>query len=219
MKILIIIPTYNAEQTIEQLLDEVEKYVSQENILVVNDGSIDSTIEKISKKNIAIIHHQKNLGKGAALQTGFDFALQKKYEAVITLDADLQHPPKYIPEFLQKYYDNNYDIIIGNRLHNTQGMPFHRKLSNTITTFLVKLKTGVNVFDSQSGYRFIHRKVLEKIHLSSSGFEAETELLLKAVKQKYTFGAVNIPTIYNGEKSNMKNFSTTINFIKILLKY
>lgn len=219
MKPLIIVPAYNAAATLPELLQRLQKVSANENILVVNDGSADTTTQHALYYGVQLLEHVKNKGKGAALQTGFDYAIKNNFDAVITIDADLQHQPEDIPRFLQLHSLQGYDIIIGSRLHNKKGMPLHRILSNTITTALVKVRTGVDIADSQSGFRFIKKNVLEKVHLQSAGFEAETEFLIKAASCGFSFGAVPIDTIYRVEKSHMTHVQTTLNFIKVLFRH
>lgn len=218
MKVAVIIPAYNAADSLAELLERTKAVHSFEDIFVVNDGSRDATKEIAEKYTQHIISYKSNFGKGAALQTGFDAVLKKNYDAVITMDADLQHRPEDIPRFIEAYFQTKYDVIIGSRLHNRQGMPIHRVLSNTITTSLVRIRTGANISDSQSGFRFISRKTLEQIRLQSTGFEAETEFLIKAAAIGASFGSIPIETIYAGEKSNMTHLQTTVNFIKILFR-
>ena len=218
MNILVLIPAYNVAQTLPKLLERTARVVSPSNILVVNDGSSDETRVIVKHRGVTLIDHTINKGKGAALQSGFDFALAKNYDAVITMDADLQHQPEDIPRFIQLASLRQYDVIIGSRLHNKTGMPFHRILSNTITTLLVTARTGVNISDSQSGFRFIQNKVLKEVRLLSAGFEAETEFLIKAAACGFSFGSLPIDTIYAGEKSHMTHVQTTMNFIKVLFK-
>jgi glycosyltransferase involved in cell wall biosynthesis len=214
----VIIPAFNAGGTVGAVIAGVAKYISRENIIIVDDGSSDTTASVAASFDARVVRHTVNKGKGAALQTGFDFLLQTTLDAVITLDADLQHPPDFIPQFTGLYSPGEFDIIIGSRLHNRKGMPFHRVLSNTITTFLVSARTGKKIADSQSGYRLIDRKVLEAVRLKSSGFEAETEFIIKAAALGFRFGSVPIRTIYAGEKSHMTNFATTVNFVKVLFQ-
>jgi len=218
MNTLVLIPAYNAASTLSELLERILQFINPVDTLVINDGSNDTTRVIAKHRGVELIDHVENKGKGAALQTGFDYAVTKKYDAVITMDADLQHQPEDIPRFLQLYSLKKYDIIIGSRLHNKQGMPFHRILSNTLTTFFVKTRTGANVSDSQSGFRFITRRVLEKVKLQSKGFEAETEFLIKAAACGFSFGSLPIDTIYAGEKSHITHVQTTLNFIKVLFR-
>ncbi len=194
------------------------KIISPPAIVVVNDGSTDET-EAIAKLfSVTVLSHATNLGKGAALQTGFDFVRSKPFDAVITMDADLQHQPEDIQRFLQAYSNRQDNIIIGNRLGDKKNMPFLRVLSNTLTTFLIQARTGKKILDSQSGFRFITRNVLEQVTLCARGFEAETEFLIRAAAYGFSFGAIPIETIYAGERSHMTHFSTTVNFIKVLFR-
>ncbi len=218
MNVAVIIPAYNAADSLPALFERTIVVLPKENIFLVNDGSHDSTEQIGEKYGVQVISHASNVGKGAALQTGFDAVLKNIFDAVITMDADLQHRPEDIPRFIEMYERTKCDVIIGNRLQNKQGMPIHRVLSNTITTGLVRIRTGKSISDSQSGFRFITRNIIEQITLSSTGFEAETEFLIKAASLGASFGSIPIKTIYAGEKSNMTHLQTTVNFIKVLLK-
>lgn len=218
MNLFVVIPAYNAAETLSAVIERTVRFVPQENIIVVNDGSFDSTGRIAEAAGVLVVHHDRNKGKGAALQTGFAAALKSGCDAVVTMDADLQHQPEDIPRCIALYELMRYDVIIGSRLHDKKGMPIHRMLSNTITTLLVQLRTGTSISDSQSGFRFITRRVLEHVQLESAGFEAETEFLIKAAEQGFSFGVLPIKTVYADERSHMTHFSTTVNFIKVLLK-
>ncbi|MFZ4620691.1 MAG: glycosyltransferase family 2 protein [Bacteroidota bacterium] len=218
MNTAVLIPAYNAAQSLSEVLERTQKIIPISSIIVIDDGSTDATKQIAEKSGAVILPHEKNLGKGAALQTGFDHALKNGFDSVITMDSDLQHQPEDIPRFLTHHEVTGCDVIMGSRLHNTKGMPFHRFLSNTITTGLVKARTGAEITDSQSGFRFIHRRVLENVQLTTAGFEAETEFLIKAAARKCSFGSIPIDTIYAGEKSSMTHLTTTVNFITVLLR-
>ena len=218
MNSAVIIPAYNAAHTLPELLERTVRIVPNSSIIVIDDGSTDTTKQIAERYRVHVLLHGKNCGKGAALQTGCEFAVKNGFEAVVTMDSDLQHRPEDIPRFIALHEVTGADVIIGSRLHNTKGMPVHRFLSNTITTGLVKMRTGAAITDSQSGFRFITRRVLEQVQLTASGFEAETEFLIKAAARKFSFGSIPIDTIYAGEKSSMTHLHTTVNFIKVLLR-
>ena len=218
MKYAVLIPAYNASHTLGELLSRTIPVISTDNIIVIDDGSTDSTAQIAEHYHVQLFRHHANRGKGAALQTGFDRCLERGYDAVITMDADLQHRPEDIPRFIERHRLLRRNIIIGSRLHQLKGMPFHRILSNTITTFLVRARTGVDVADSQSGFRFISMDVVTSIRLDSTGYEAETELLIKAALKGFTVDAIPIDTIYAGEKSHMKHIETTVQFIRTLFR-
>ena len=101
-RFLLLIPAFNAESTIQKLIIETKKYFLPENILVVNDGSSDKTFEIANSEKVNLLNHSKNLGKGAALKTGFQFAVENNFDWVLTMDADLQHSPNDVPKFLMK---------------------------------------------------------------------------------------------------------------------
>ena len=219
MKYAVLIPAYNASHTLGELISRTVPVISTDNIFVIDDGSTDSTAQIAEHHHVQLLRHHANRGKGAALQTGFDHCLKLGYDAVITMDADLQHRPEDIPRFIERHRLMRCNIIIGSRLHQLKGMPIHRILSNTITTFLVRARTGVDVADSQSGFRFISIDVVKSIRIDSTGYEAETELLIKAARKGFTVDAIPIDTIYAGEKSHMKHIETTVHFIRTLFRH
>ena len=221
--ILVLIPVYNGEKTIEKLVNLIleKKECYNLDILVVNDGSKDATLSVLSKlkDKIHIISHAKNQGKGMALKTGFNYLLRnkEKYKAVITLDSDLQHDPNDLPLFIKEY--ENFDIILGSRLHDIKNMPFSRKLANFCSSFFATLFVGQKVSDCQTGYRLIKTEVLQNLSLAGEGYELETELILQAGFKKYKIGSVEIKTIYNDSVSYINKFDDTIKVIKTFWRY
>jgi glycosyltransferase involved in cell wall biosynthesis len=209
-----VIPFYNEKETLNKILNETSNYVKF--IFAVNDGSLDDSylIER-QNPNVKFIDHDKNYGKGKALNTGFKAAVSSGFDYIITLDADFQHDSKYIPELIKGL--QLFDIVIGNRLNNLKGMPFQRKLSNKLTSFFLSIKTGQNILDSQCGYRAYSAKVLREVETSYSGFEAESEILVKASKKGFKIGFVDIPTIYGNEKSKMRPMRAILGFLKVML--
>lgn len=212
-KICAIIPFYNEQDFIVEVIKKTLRYV--ELVIAVDDGSIDNSINLIKGiENVEILMLDKNYGKGAALKAGFSLAAELSFETFITLDADLQHDPDKIPDFIEAI--KQYDVVIGNRLSDLKNMPLHRILSNYITSFLLSLRTGTWIKDSQCGFRAYKNKVIQKISIYSSGYEAESEIIIRCVKNKFTLGFVDIPTIYGNEQSKMKSFQAIKGFLKIL---
>ena len=212
-KIAAVIPFYNEYLTIRRVIGETLNYVDM--VFAVNDGSTDDSINQIdSAENLKIINIKTNKGKGFALREGFKMALENDCDIIVTLDGDLQHLPQEIPGVLTKIDD--YDIVIGNRLNNLKKMPLQRIMSNKLTSFLISKKTGQQILDCQSGFRAYKADVLKKISTKQNGFEAETEIIIEASKLNFKIGFSDISTIYNGQKSKMSPFKTTIGFIKLL---
>jgi len=212
--ILILIPAFNAEKTISQLIEQISaNNIKKEDILVVDDGSFDSTYEIAKSCGVKIIQHKKNKGKGEALKTGFEYAIREGYSGVITLDADLQHDPKYIPDFIK---NADSDILVGTRNRNLKIMPFSRWLTNNLTSIIVSIMGFTKVRDSQSGYRYISTEVLKSIKLKTKKYELESELLIKAGRKGFKISPVRISTIYEGSKSFINPLVDTGRFIKLM---
>ena len=208
-----VIPFYNEKESLKKILDETSKFV--DHIIAVNDGSTDSTYtEECNLKGVECIVLNKNYGKGKALSVGFEKAIVSGFQQIITLDADLQHDPQYIPKFLDSL--SSYDIVIGNRLNNFKGMPLQRRASNKLTSMLLTIRTGQNILDSQCGFRAYRKEVLENVKTENFGFEAESEMLIKAAKRKFRIGFIDIPTIYGNEKSKMRPLEAIVGFLKVL---
>jgi glycosyltransferase involved in cell wall biosynthesis len=214
-KICAIIPFYNEKDFLFDVVKETLNFV--DNVIAVNDGSTDGSEETINNmERVQVISLSHNYGKGFALQTGFNECIKHNYHAVITLDADKQHEPAYIPNFILLL--NSFDVVIGNRLNNTKDMPIQRILSNAITSLFLTLKTGKKILDSQCGYRAYKSDVLQRVKSFSSGYEAESEMIIYCSRDDFTIGFVDISTIYGNEKSKINPFKAILGFLKIMFK-
>lgn len=208
-------PFYNEKRSLRTLVLETLKYV--ETVIAVDDGSTDSSANEIKGvERVILLSIPQNLGKGNALNIGFRKSIELGFDCTITLDADLQHDPKCIPALLEKL--RGHDLVIGNRLQDLKGMPVQRRASNFLTSRLLSLKTGLKILDSQSGYRAYRTGILPGILPDSSGFEAESEILVRAALRGLKFSYSSIPTIYGQEDSKMKALSAIRGFLKVLLK-
>jgi glycosyltransferase involved in cell wall biosynthesis len=212
-KIAAIIPFYNERGTINQIIQNTLKRVDA--VIAIDDGSRDNSSENITfRENITLLKNSTNRGKGFALRKGLIYAVENGFDEIITLDADLQHDPDEISLLCSKLDD--YHIVIGNRLNNVKGMPLQRRMSNKITSFLLSIKTGQKILDSQSGFRAYRAEVIKNITTTEDGYEAESEILIKASLNGYQIGFADISTIYGDEISKMNPVTSTIGFIKLL---
>jgi len=216
---LILIPVFNEGKKFPVLLKQVREFISPSDILVVDDGSTDDCCLGLENAGVKIIRHPANQGKGAALKTGFAYALQKDYGWILTMDADGQHDPACIPRFLEAVQRTNAGITAGSRRKSLKTMPLDRRFSNLTTSWILSVISGQKVLDAQCGYRLYSADFLRKITLKTSNFDTENELLLKAFRTKAKIAWVNIPTIYGSEKSHIRRFSDTYKFLSLLLKY
>jgi|UniRef100_A0A7C4UD34 glycosyltransferase involved in cell wall biosynthesis len=219
-RILILLPSYNEAPRLPDTIRRIRKSIEKLNkfyfeILVVDDGSKDETSEVALKENVKVIRHNKNLGKGYVHRTGFKYALEKNFDAVLTLDADGQHDPAEIENFLKVY--DKYDMIIGKRRVDVKVMPLIRYFTNRLTSLVTSVLSEKKVSDSQSGYRLLKRSVFEKLRLKTSRFQTESEEIIQAGRFRLKIAEVNISTIYreSGRKSYINPFIDTIRFIQM----
>lgn len=198
MKIAVVLPIFNEEKKISDVLDNLSKI--QLPIFLINDGSKDNTLEVIGKKirnnkKITLISHRINLGKGSALRTGGDAAFKSGFEAVIFMDADGQHNPLDLEKFIEKLNTGKYDVVLGSRnLHH--GVPLVRFLGNKFASVLISLLFGIYVSDILSGFRAVTNKAFRKLKLQSRGYGVETEMIVKMSKYKLSYCEVPVETIY-----------------------
>ena len=191
-KVCILIPAYNAEATLGSVLEKVRPLGID--LFVVNDGSVDQTKKVALEYGAVLLEHVSNLGKGVALRTGFQYILQKDYQVVITLDADGQHDPAEIPFLLKIFQSVKPDILIASRAAKFTQMTFLRRFWNRLGVKAVARLCHADITDSQSGFRLIRTEVLKEVSLSTSRFEAELELLIKACKKGFSVLSVPINT-------------------------
>ncbi len=211
-----LIPSYNEAKTIGHLVRELKKRGLD--VLVVDDGSKDNTGRIAQEEGAVVITHNENMGKGLALREGFKVILNNGYDAVLTMDGDGQHNPEAIPHFLEHLAKTKSQLIVGNRMLKSKGMPLIRWLTNKFMSFVISSICGQKIPDSQCGYRLIKGEVLEKIKLSTSKYEIESEILIEASRFKFIVDSIPIMTIYKGEASQIDPIIDTLRFIRFIFK-
>ncbi len=220
IRVGIVIPAYNPVP--EVLVVLLQRIVSacqglDYRILIVDDGSRPAVRLPEEFPGVELLRHPENRGKGAALRSGFaHFSSSQPVDVIVTLDADLQHPPEFIPRFLAIYRRRRAPLVLGYRRRILGVMPFHRILSNMLTSLIISLLTGRLVRDSQCGYRLIDRRLLAEIPLHETGFHLESELVIRTGWRKHPIAHVPIPTIYSNQKSSIKNIPDTLNFVGLV---
>lgn len=216
MKTCILIPTYNEAKTIASLIVQIHK--QNLDILIVDDGSHDNTAQIAQDSGATVLRNHENQGKGASLIKGFDYALNRDFDAVITMDGDGQHLVEDIPYFMRlaKYSDSG--ILIGNRMSKTKSMPYVRILTNKFMSWFISKIARQQIPDTQCGFRLIKKEVLKRLKLNTSKYETESEILIKAARLGFTIESIPIKTIYTGERSQINPFIDTLRFIRFILK-
>lgn len=205
--IIAIIPAYNESETIGKVVAETSNYVSS--VIVIDDGSADSTGEVAASMNAKVIRNRHNAGKGAALKRGFIECLKYNPDIVITLDADGQHDPRDIPKLLQPIEEEEADVVIGSRYGATvsslQMIPRYRRIGLSFIDFMNRNLANSKVKDTQSGFRLYTRNVLNLMsQYSSRGFGAEMEQLATAELHGLRIVEVPISIRYEGLKNTSK---------------
>lgn len=216
MKVCVIIPAYNEAKNIADIVRRVNQQKLE--ILIIDDGSIDNTYEIAENNGAIVIRNALNQGKGAALIMGFNYVLEKNFDAVITMDGDGQHLPEEIPHFIKTAQYSKSGVFIGNRMLGIKNMPFTRVLTNKFMSWLISLIAKQKIPDSQCGFRLIKREVLKNIQLNTRKYETESEILIEASRLGFKIEPLPVKTIYAGEKSQINPFLDTLRFIRFISK-
>ena len=219
MGICLVIPAYNSAATIVAVVEETLALGFP--LLVVDDGSTDGTAERLVGLDVEVLRHPRNRGKGAALRTGFSWALENDYSAVITLDSDGQHDPTAIPRLLAAATEGKFDILIASRASQFGEMAGLRNSWNRFGVWCVKKKTGFEITDSQSGFRYYSTRILKNIELTADGYALEMEVLMKAWRAGLTIGSLPIAArVADGRStSHYRPVRDTWNICMTFLKY
>ncbi len=214
-KIASVIPAFNASDTIEEVLEGLRMHLPDDKIIVVDDGSEIEFRQPVEALGATYLRHSGNQGKGAALWTGFQAALEQGGELILTLDADGQHDPADAPKLIAAMASGNYDVVIGSRMDNLQKMPAHRVLSNVMTSRLLSLRIGQKLDDSQSGFRLITREAISGVSPQCTRFDFESELLIKFGQAGYRIGFVPVQTKYPGDADSAMKLQDVFRFIRM----
>ncbi len=216
MKTCVVIPTYNEEASIGELVREIKS--KGVDVLIVDDGSEDNTAVVALKNGSIVLKNERNLGKGFSLRRGFDFIVKNGYQTVITMDGDGQHLPIYIPKFLEFAKKKDVKIIVGNRMGPSSKMPVVRFLTNKIMSLIISFFCKQKIPDSQCGFRLMKEEILNKIDLFTKNFEIESEILIRAAKAGFKIESLPIKSVYKGQTSSIDPILDTLRFIRFILR-
>ncbi|MDD5542322.1 MAG: glycosyltransferase family 2 protein [Acidobacteriia bacterium] len=221
MKLSIIIPVYNEQETILQVLKKIEETPYEKEIIIVDDGSTDGSCELLSKiskeKGYTFITHPRNRGKGAALRSGITLA---KNDIVIIQDSDLEYDPANYPKLLQPLFDNQADVVYGSRFIGSphRVLLFWHYLANSALTLFSNIFTNLNLTDMETGYKAFRREIIQPLRLRSNRFGFEPEVTQKISRIKgcriYEVGISYFGRDYTeGKKITWKDGIAAIYFI------
>lgn len=214
LKICIIVPTYNNEQTLEKVLEQLLEYTS--NIIVVNDGSTDSTSRILERfNNIQVETYSVNKGKGFALRHGFRKAIESGYLHAITIDSDGQHFPDDLPKFITMLEQQPGSLIMGARDMSQTGIPGKSSFGNNFSNFWFKFETGIRLSDTQSGYRLYPLLKLKDMTFVTRKFEFEIEVLVRSAWGGIPIQEVPVKVYYAEKAKRVSHFRPFRDFTRI----
>ncbi|MHA1649927.1 MAG: glycosyltransferase family 2 protein [Candidatus Helarchaeota archaeon] len=223
IKISVIMPAFNEEHVVGQLIDRTHKIIrkitNDYEIIVINDGSKDRTLDICREKNVILIHNHQNWGKGYALREGFKYA---RGDIIITLDGDGDHHPEEIPRLINPLLEGKADVTLGTRFVNKRKTPVTSAINifgNKFFNFLIQRLTNRHFTDTQCGFRAFKRNILTQLQFESIGYELETEMIVKIARKniRYCEIPVNSPVTYF-KKSNINRLKDGFQILLTIFK-
>lgn len=205
IRVLAAMPAYNEEKYIAKIIILAQQFVDC--VLVVDDGSTDSTGEIAKKMGARVVSHKKNLGYGAALKTIFENAKKLDVDRVVICDSDGQHDPRDIPTFLDRLEQGDIDVVIGSRfIKGKQGdIPRYRIFGMKVLNHATKIAGADTTTDSQSGFRAYGKKAIKTIHISKEGMSAGSEILIQIAENNLRIAEIPIITRYDLDDTSSQN--------------
>ncbi|HQU45621.1 MAG TPA: glycosyltransferase family 2 protein, partial [Pirellulales bacterium] len=211
------LPVYNEVNHVGGVVAEVRRYSPE--VLVVNDGSSDGTADALAHiDGIHCLHHPQNLGYGAALRSAFEFAIDRGYEVLVTIDCDGQHEPRRIPRFVAACA--GWDIVSGSRYlkqyPGDSAPPAERRRINELLTAEVNRRLGLNLTDAFCGFKAYRVEALKKLHVTETGYAMPLEVWVQAAAARLRIRELPVPLIYLDEK---RSFGGSLDDAEIRLRH
>jgi len=217
LKVIVVLPAYNAAKTLEQTVADIPRDCVDE-IILVDDGSRDETVRLAESLGLTVITHEQNRGYGANQKTCYRAALAHGADIVVMLHPDYQYDPKLIKHFIGFIRDGYFDVMLGSRIRSRRetlagGMPAYKYYANRFLTLIENLASGQNLSEWHTGMRAYTRDVLENIDFkhNSDDFVFDTQVLFQVVEKKYRIGEIPVPVRYFPEASSI-NFSRSMRY-------
>lgn len=202
MRTVALIPAFNEARTIAAVVEGVRAAVDR--VIVVDDGSRDGTADRAREAGAEVAVHNVNLGKGRAVRTGLARVFAGDFTHVLLLDGDLQHLPQEAPSLLKEAAAGNADVVIGERQFERSRMPASRFHANRIGSRALSWFIGIPVRDTQCGFRVFRVEALRSLQLRATGYEVETEMLVKVRRRGCRIATVPITAVYDGQRSKLR---------------
>lgn len=207
-KISVVLPAYNAAATLERTVADLPAIVDE--IILVDDGSQDDTVELAKRLGLFVFVHDRNLGYGANQKSCYRLALERGADIVAMVHPDYQYDPRLVSYFASFIADNYFDVMLGSRVRSRRetlsgGMPIYKYYANRFLTFVENLTTGQNLSEWHTGMRAYSRAVLESLDFTktSNDFIFDTQILFQIVKRNWRIGEIPVPVRYFPEASSI----------------
>ena len=217
LKVCVVMPTYNNGGTIHDVVERTMPFC--DDIIVVNDGCTDGTPQILNefKDQIKVVEYGRNRGKGYALRRGFERAKKQGFDYAITIDSDGQHFPEDIPLFVETLQQNPGTLVVGSRNLKQKNMPGKNTFANKFSNFWFRLQTGINLPDTQTGYRLYPLRQLPNLGLLTSRYEAELELLVGSAWRGTNLVPIAVNVFYPKAEERVTHFRPFMDFFRISL--
>lgn len=207
MRIAAVIPAYNEGQTIAKVVAGIRHVVDR--VIVVDDGSSDDTADRARAAAAEVIAHATNAGKGAAVRTGLARVFEDNFTHVLLLDADLQHLPEEAAALVAAAEHSGADVVVGERQFDRSRMPAARYHANRLGSRALSWFVGVPIQDTQCGFRVFRVDAIRTLALTATGYEIETEMLIKVRRRGGQVAAAPITAVYSGQRSKLRPIPDT----------
>ncbi len=227
-KIVVVMPAYNAEETLEKTVSEIPEGTVDE-VILVDDNSRDKTVDIAMRLGLKVYNHEKNKGYGGNQKTCYKLAMESGADYIIMVHPDYQYDARVIPHAVAFLELGICDVVLGNRIRTRKealncGMPLYKYIANRFLTVVENFATGQNLGEWHSGFRAYRREVLETIPYenNSNDFVFDTEFLVQAVAFGFKIGDVPIPVRYFSEASSINFFRSVrygLSSLSALAKY
>ena len=202
MRVAALIPAFNEADTIASVIKGLT--ASLAHVVVVDDGSTDGTAERSREAGADVLVHERNLGKGRAVRTGLARVLADDFTHVLLIDGDMQHLPAEASRLIQAAETTRADVVIGERVFKRSEMPASRYHANRIGSRVLSWFVGVPLGDTQCGFRIFRTDALRPLALGATGYEIETEMLVKVRRRGGRVASVPVTAVYSGQRSKLR---------------
>lgn len=217
MKVLVIVPAYNEEESIKKVVNEIKSKNKDVDVIVVNDGSKDNTVKEAKNTEALVVDLPCNLGIGGAVQTGYLYAYNNNYDIAIQIDGDGQHDPSYIKQMVEIIQKKQADMVIGSRFieKTDYKQTFMRKLGNNVLSFIIRILTGKKIYDTTSGYRASNREIIKRFANSYPFDYPEPDTNLQLIVSKKAIKEIPVKM---RQRTTGKSFASPMKSVQYMIK-